>query len=99
MKHCANDLMGQLCLCKTTKYTVILIDNNAISMSFTISMLTEIFKKTTEEAINITIKAHNEGKSIVGVYSYEVARARIALMDKKATEHNYPPTTRMEYYQ
>lgn len=73
-----------------------MLNDDFTTMDFVVRILMDIFDKTTEEAINIMLKIHNEGSGIAGVYSYEVARTKQALTHQLASAEGYPLRIRLE---
>ncbi len=88
--------LEQLKLCKTSRWAVVLLNDDTTTMDFVVRILMEIFEKNTEEAINLMLKVHNEGSGVAGIYSYEVARAKQALSHQRAIIEGYPFRVRLE---
>jgi ATP-dependent Clp protease adaptor protein ClpS len=59
------------------KYKVIVFNDDFTPVDFVIEMFIAIFKKNQHEATSLTLKIHNEGSAIAGVYSYEIAEQKI----------------------
>jgi ATP-dependent Clp protease adaptor protein ClpS len=75
---------------KPKKYKVILFNDNYTPMDFVVALLVEIFKKTVDEATQITMKVHNEGKGIAGIYYYEIAEQKVAEATIVSQSNNFP---------
>lgn len=75
---------------KPSKYNIILLNDNYTTVDFVVLVLTQIFNYNENKAQLIAIEIHSKGKSVIGVFTYEVAITRISFLDKLAREHNYP---------
>lgn len=58
------------------RYAVMLYNDDATPMDFVIQLLVEIFNKTLDQAHNITMNVHENGKDAAGVYSFEIAEQK-----------------------
>ena len=54
-------------------YRVIFHNDNVTTVDFVVYALCEVFLKSQAEAILLTTKVHQEGRAIVGTYTYEIA--------------------------
>ena len=61
---------------KPNMYAVVLINDDYTPMEFVIYVLQTIFKKSYEEAKEIMLLVHNEGKGICGIYSLDIAETK-----------------------
>ncbi len=71
-------------------YRVSLLNDDWTAMDFVVQILMEVFDKTSQEARAITLKVHNEGKGICGIYPYDIAELKTQLVSQKAKEQGYP---------
>ena len=71
-------------------YRVSLLNDDWTAMDFVVQILMEDFDKTSQEARAITLKVHNEGKGICGIYPYDIAELKTQLVSQKAKEQGYP---------
>lgn len=72
------------------KYAVILHNDDYTTMEFVIEILTKFFKKNHDEALQITLKIHHDGKGIAGVYSREIAETKVAQVGEYARGRGHP---------
>jgi ATP-dependent Clp protease adaptor protein ClpS len=72
------------------KYKVLFINDDKTPIEFVIELLVSIFRHTEDTARDLTLKVHNEGSAVVGVYSYEIAEQKGVEATKLAREHNFP---------
>lgn len=71
-------------------YRVILVNDDFTPREFVVYLLSSIFQKSRDEARKIMLAAHQGGKAIVGVYTYDVATSRVEKVRKQAAEAGYP---------
>ena len=83
-------------LASPNKYMVIFLNDNVTPMEYVIQVLLAFYGKTTEEANDITVEVHEKGRSIAGMYSYEVAEQKCIETVTDARKHNYPLDVVME---
>ncbi len=77
-------------------YRVILLNDDYTSMDFVVSVLETVFRKSPSEAVQIMLQVHNKGSGLAGVYTREIAEAKITLVHNRAEESGYPLRCTME---
>jgi ATP-dependent Clp protease adaptor protein ClpS len=77
-------------------YRVLLHNDDYTTMEFVVMILESVFSKPPAEAYRIMMQVHCNGHGICGVYSYEVAETKVALVHEQAREHGYPLRASME---
>ncbi len=77
-------------------YKVILLNDDFTTFDFVIKILKEVFYKTEEEAINLTIKVDREGEAVVGIYPYDIALMKVDKTHKLAKERGFPLRAKIE---
>lgn len=77
-------------------YRVLLHNDDYTPMDFVVEVLTRFFKKTHAEATEIMLAVHHKGMGVCGVYPYEIAETKVALVTEAAREHEYPLQCTME---
>jgi ATP-dependent Clp protease adaptor protein ClpS len=78
------------------RYKVVLLNDDFTSMDFVVEVLMELFNHTVDDAINIMLQIHRNGRGVCGVYTYEVAETKIYQVQKRARENEYPLKAIME---
>lgn len=78
------------------KYKVILHNDDYTTMDFVVFVLTSIFRKTSSEATKIMIEVHEKGKGICGVFTKEIARAKVEQVAKTAKQNGFPLLATLE---
>ncbi|ABN52448.1 MAG TPA: ATP-dependent Clp protease adaptor ClpS [Hungateiclostridium thermocellum] len=81
---------------KPKMYKVILLNDDYTTMDFVVEILITVFHKTAADATRIMLDVHRKGKGVVGVYTYDIARSKIALVEKMAAEREFPLAAVME---
>jgi ATP-dependent Clp protease adaptor protein ClpS len=79
-----------------SKYKVIVCNDNVTPMEFVIIMLISVFKHTQDSAIDLTLKIHNEGSAVAGIYSYEIAEQKGIDATVMAREQGHPLVIKVE---
>lgn len=59
------------------RFNVVMINDNFTPMEFVIHLLVEIFNKSINEAKDITLTIHEQGRGIAGTYNYEIAEQKL----------------------
>jgi ATP-dependent Clp protease adaptor protein ClpS len=96
------DLEGELLTEETTKlkrpdmYRIVLLNDDYTPREFVVWVLVKVFYKNEEEGTRIMLEAHTQGKSIIGVYTHDVARTKVMQVDNLAKQHEHPLKCDME---
>src|SRR3989338_1737900 len=72
------------------KYKVLLHNDDYTTMEFVVLILQQFFHKTHEEAQEIMLKVHREGKGVCGIYTFEVAESKADKVSQFARSQGYP---------
>jgi ATP-dependent Clp protease adaptor protein ClpS len=76
-------------------YHVIFLNDNYTPMDFVVEVLSKIFGKSENEAINIMMKVHNDGKAIVGTYIEDIAQTKSETVKRIAKDNEFPLKTQV----
>lgn len=78
-------------------YKVILHNDDSTTFDFVIAILTKIFHKSVEQAIEITVAIHEQGQGIAGApYTREIAEEKTAETVSFARANGFPLTATFE---
>ena len=77
-------------------FKVLLHNDDYTSMEFVVSILENIFNKSTVDATRIMLNVHNEGIGVAGVYTREICETKIAVVHELARSNNFPLLCSME---
>ena len=75
---------------KPPLYKVLLHNDDYTSMEFVVFILRTIFQRSEVDAVRIMLHVHNQGVGVAGVYTYEIAEAKIAKVTKLARQQEFP---------
>ena len=53
-------------------------------------VLTVDFSRPYQEAMDLMLKVHEQGKAVAGVYSHEIAESKVAKVTEKARANGFP---------
>lgn len=77
-------------------YKVLLHNDDYTPMEFVIEILETVFHKANVLATKIMLDVHKKGSGLCGVYPFEVAETKVALVIDKARQHRHPLKCTME---
>lgn len=75
---------------KPSLYKVFILNDDYTTMEFVIQILQTIFRKTLEEAEQITIDVHNTGKGLAGIYTFDIAETKAQEVIFTARKSRFP---------
>lgn len=81
---------------KPKMYKVILLNDDYTSMEFVVDVLVNIFHKNASEATKIMLDVHEQGRGIVGVFTYDIANSKILKTHSLAKLNEFPLKAIME---
>jgi len=77
-------------------YKVFLLNDDYTTMDFVVDILCEVFHKSYEEAVQIMLLVHRNGKGLCGIYTYEIAETKIDEVHRRARANDFPLKAVME---
>ena len=78
------------------RFRVAMLNDDYTPMEFVVAVLCQIFAKPAEEAEQIMLDIHHNGRGICGVFSREIAEAKVAQVELAARRHEHPLLCLME---
>ncbi len=78
------------------RYKVLLHNDDYTTMEFVIHVLKVVFGKNENEAAAVMLKVHQDGVGVCGVYTAEIAEAKVALVQHMARKNGFPLKCTME---
>jgi len=78
------------------KYKVIFVNDDQTPMDFVVDLLIQIFKHSQESAKDLTMKIHQEGSAVVGVYTFEIAEQKGVEATNLSRSHGFPLQIKLE---
>ena len=77
-------------------FQVVMLNDDYTPMDFVVQILTEIFRKTHEEAVAVMTEVHQKGSAVCGIYTRDVAETKAELAAAVSKKHEYPLQCRVE---
>jgi ATP-dependent Clp protease adaptor protein ClpS len=77
-------------------YTVLLLNDDFTPMDFVVHVLQRFFSMNQEQAKQVMLKVHLEGRGVCGVYPRDVAATKVEQVSSLAREHQHPLACIME---
>ena len=71
-------------------FAVVLLNDDYTTMEFVVAVLKRFFRRTEEEAVQIMLRVHHEGKGVAGIYSFEIAETKVSQVHDYAQSHGFP---------
>ena len=77
-------------------YKVMLLNDDYTPMEFVVMVIQEYFNKDRENATQIMLKVHRDGKGLCGVYPKDIASTKVELVLTHARKAGHPLQCVME---
>jgi ATP-dependent Clp protease adaptor protein ClpS len=77
-------------------YQVVLLNDDYTPMEFVVQVLQQFFSKGREQATQIMLKVHREGKGVCGLYPRDIAATKVDQVTEFARQHQHPLQCVME---
>src|SRR4029079_485609 len=77
-------------------FKVVLLNDDFTPMDFVITVLETFFSMNREQATKIMLKVHMDGAGVCGVYTNDVAAAKVEQVVTFARKHEHPLRCVME---
>lgn len=75
---------------KPPLYKVLLHNDDYTTMEFVVSILETVFHKSDTDAVRIMLAVHQQGVGVAGVYTYEIAEAKVSKVTQLAMGNSFP---------
>jgi ATP-dependent Clp protease adaptor protein ClpS len=75
---------------KPPLYKVLLHNDDYTSMEFVVYVLQTVFHKSESDAVQIMLAVHQQGVGVAGVYTYEIAEAKVDKVTELARDNEFP---------
>lgn len=87
---------GRPRLKRPPKYAVVLLNDDYTAMEFVVEVLRKYFDKNGDEAIQIMLCIHKQGRGVAGVYTFEIAETKVYQVQEYARSQGFPLKCIME---
>jgi ATP-dependent Clp protease adaptor protein ClpS len=81
---------------KPPLFKVLLHNDDYTTMDFVVFVLQTVFHKSEADAVKIMLAVHQQGLGIAGVYTYEIAEAKVTKVTELAQAKEFPLMSTME---
>jgi len=71
-------------------YTVILHNDDFTTQEFVVHILVTFFQKNQEDALQLMLKVHSEGKAKVGKFTKDIAESKVSLITSYSRQNGMP---------
>ncbi|MDO7598082.1 MAG: ATP-dependent Clp protease adapter ClpS [Pseudomonadota bacterium] len=78
------------------KYRVLMLNDDYTPMDFVIEVLETLFSMATDNATRTMMQVHTEGQAPCGIYTFEIAEAKVEQANSYAQSHGHPLQCTME---
>ena len=78
------------------RWKVIFLNDDHTPMDFVVAMFIQVFKHSQANALELTMKIHNEGSGVAGVYTFEIAEKKAIDATHVARNNGHPLQIRVE---
>jgi len=96
-QHQSDTAVAEKTRAKTPKqYKVILLNDDYTTMEFVVYVMESIFMKSPAEAIQIMLQVHKSGRGVAGIFSKQIAEAKIDRVHSEARKEGFPLKCVME---
>lgn len=75
---------------KPDLYMIILLNDDYTPRDFVVWVLMTVFYKNENESTRIMLEAHTKGKSIIGSYSFDIAKTKLMQVENLAEKYEHP---------
>jgi ATP-dependent Clp protease adaptor protein ClpS len=77
-------------------FKVLLLNDDYTPMEFVVIVLQRFFSLENEQAMQIMLKVHNEGRAVCGIYPRDIAATKVSQVVEFARQHQHPLACTME---
>jgi len=78
------------------KYRVLMLNDDYTPMDFVIEVLESLFSMATDSATRTMMQVHTEGQAPCGIYTFEIAEAKVEQANSYAQSRGHPLQCTME---
>ncbi|MBQ8483361.1 MAG: ATP-dependent Clp protease adaptor ClpS [Bacteroidales bacterium] len=72
------------------RYRVIILNDDFTTFEFVVDIMVIVFQKTRQEAWDIAETTHVNKRAVVGTYSLDIARSKVAKATSMARSEGFP---------
>lgn len=79
-----------------SRFAVLLHNDDYTTMEFVIEVLQRFFHKNGDDATEIMLRVHHQGKGVAGIYSFEIAETKVQQVNEFARSRGFPLKSSLE---
>lgn len=83
-------------LARPSLYKVVILNDDYTPMDFVVHVLKSFFAMSDDQATRVMLHVHTRGRGVAGIYTYEIAETKVALVNDFAREHEHPLQSTLE---
>ncbi|WP_227430135.1 ATP-dependent Clp protease adapter ClpS [Psychrobacter sp. I-STPA6b] len=83
-------------LAKPPMYAVVMYNDDYTPMDFVVDILQTEFRHNLEQAVDIMLNIHHQGRGIAGIYPKDIAETKAQKVNNMARREGYPLLTQIE---
>jgi ATP-dependent Clp protease adaptor protein ClpS len=83
-------------LARPSLYKVVILNDDYTPMDFVVHVLKSFFSMSEDQATRVMLHVHTRGRGVAGIYTYEIAETKVALVNDFAREHEHPLQSTLE---
>ncbi len=89
--HASDATVAEKVRAKTPKlYKVVILNDDYTTMEFVVNILETVFMKSASEAVQIMLHVHKAGRGIAGIFTKQIAEAKIEIAHQRAKNDGFP---------
>lgn len=77
-------------------HRVLMLNDDYTPMDFVIEVLEGLFSMERDRATQTMMQVHTEGQALCGIYTFEIAEAKVEQANSYAQQHGHPLQCTME---
>jgi ATP-dependent Clp protease adaptor protein ClpS len=78
------------------KFKVIVCNDDVTPVEFVVTMLMHVFRHDERSALELTLKIHNSGSAVAGVFNFEIAEQKTMDGTNMARTNGFPLIIKVE---
>lgn len=78
------------------RYRVLMLNDDYTPMDFVVEVLEDLFSMDRQRATKTMLEVHTEGQALCGIFTFEIAEAKVEQANSYAQHHGHPLQCTME---
>ncbi len=92
----SNEIVEEVEIDLPPDYNVIMYNDDYTTKEFVVDVLESVFHKSFADSVKIMEQVHQTGSAVVGTYTYDIAKTRVAITIRRARSAGFPLRCEME---